>query len=518
MNEQANSNTNFVSIVADLARRRGYGQHIAFVEGDRSITYSELLKRSAGVGAALRNLGITSGTRVTVLMPEGIDFVSIFLGILHTGAVAMPVNAWLGEDAVSQAVTMADSDVTVVGGGTTTTVGQILRAEDLLDRASETEAAPTLVGPEDFAIGLFTSGTTGPAKVCYHTHGDILAISAGAGEAIGILPEDVCMSASGLHFSYGLGNLVFFPLLRGATSALTGLSRRMTADEAFDKITAYNVTVFSAIPSYFLRLLNSPRSPELTTLRIAATGGEVLGKTLEDRLRAAFGPHGLVNIFGSTEIGHAVVVNRSADYVAGATGRVVDGYEVRVIDSDGRPCPQGTVGALQAKGPSISVGVKRGNEDPRRVIHEWFSMGDAARINADGTVSVLGRMEDIETIGGVPVYPAEVESEILAIDGVTEAAVFVASVDEAPSLVALIVTSDPPTSADPGTLWEAIAQRMRGKRAPDVVHLVGELPHLSGGGKLARRTIREEWRQLIRTSEAPESHRPEAVEAVVADG
>ena len=92
MNEQANSNTNFVSIVADLARRRGYGQHIAFVEGDRSITYSELLKRSAGVGAALRNLGITSGTRVTVLMPEGIDFVSIFLGILHTGAVAMPVN------------------------------------------------------------------------------------------------------------------------------------------------------------------------------------------------------------------------------------------------------------------------------------------------------------------------------------------------------------------------------------------------------------------------------------------
>lgn len=131
-------------------------------------------------------------------------------------------------------------------------------------------------------------------------------------------------------------------------------------------------------------------------------------------------------------------------------------------------------------------------------------IGDLARTLApddQGSVVKVGRM-----------------AEILAIDGVTEAAVFVASVDEAPSLVALIVTSDPPTSADPGTLWEAIAQRMRGKRAPDVVHLVGELPHLSGGGKLARRTIREEWRQLIRTSEAPESHRPEAVEAVVADG
>ena len=497
MNRQLHNNSNYLSLLTDLTHEHSRENSTALVENGSSVTYAELLQRTARISNSLRCLGLVRGTRVTILLPEGIDSVSIILGALHAGIVAIPINPWLGEQAVLQAISMADPAFTVVGNGDHKGIGKVLHAKDLLCGDRTTENEPESVSPDDIAIGLFTSGTTGVSKICYHTYDDILTINRCVGDEIGIRPTDVCMSASGLHFSYGLFNLIFFPLMRGAITVLTGLSRRMTADEVFDYISAHNVTFFSAIPSFFLRLINSPRAEELRVLRVVATGGEVLGKTLENRLRDTFGSEGLINIFGSTEIGHAVVVNRASDYAPGVTGRVVPGYDLRVVDSSGRPCRSGVAGELEVKGPSITMGVNNGNDRPRRKVNEWYAMGDAARINKDGTVSVLGRLEDIEIIDGLQIYPAEIESEILASGGISEAAVFVAPVDDVPSLIGILTLIDEDMCLSSASIREFIASRLGSKRTPDFIYTVSELPHLSGGGKLARKTIRQNWQKLI---------------------
>ena len=143
---------------------------------------------------------------------------------------------------------------------------------------------------------------------------------------------------------------------------------------------------------------------------------------------------------------------------------------------------------------------------PRRMINECYAMGDAARIDEDGIVTVLGRFEDIETLEGESIYPAEIESEFVALDEVSEAAVFVAEVNGRQSLLALLVLNDSRTE-------EAVnlttIHRLRSKPAPNIIYVVPELPHLSGGGKLARNFIKRNWKELV-TSLYPNFNRTRA--------
>ncbi len=148
---------------------------------------------------------------------------------------------------------------------------------------------------------------------------------------------------------------------------------------------------------------------------------------------------------------------------------------------------------------------------PRRMINEWYAMGDAARIDEDGIVTVLGRFEDIETLEGESIYPAEIESEFVALDEVSEAAVFVAEVNGRPSLLALLVLNDSRTeeAVNLTTIHEIIRRRLRSKPAPNIIYVVPELPHLSGGGKLARNFIKRNWKELV-TSLYPNFNRTKA--------
>ena len=148
---------------------------------------------------------------------------------------------------------------------------------------------------------------------------------------------------------------------------------------------------------------------------------------------------------------------------------------------------------------------------PRRMINECYAMGDAARIDEDGIVTVLGRFEDIETLERESVYPAEIESEFVALDEVSEAAVFVAEVNGRPSLLALLVLNDSRTeeAVNLTAIHEIITRRLRSKPAPNTIYVVPELPHLSGGGKLARNFIKRNWKELV-TSLYPNFNRTKA--------
>ncbi|MGX2994996.1 class I adenylate-forming enzyme family protein [Streptomyces sp. JNUCC 64] len=481
---------NLAELLAGAARAHDWLDRRAYLVDGRSYLFSEVYEGAGRAAAAYAARGVGPGDRVLLALPDGIDFVRAFLGALRLGAVAVPVNSLLHQAELTRAAKIAEPALIVAApdlaghfpARLVLTVGE-LRAP------TPTPPPYAPVTPDTPAFAAFTSGTTSDPRLCFHTHGDPAVFSAAAGEAIGVGPDDTGFSVSRLYFSYGLGNALFFPLLRGATTVLS--PRRATEDDALRIIREHGVSVFYGQPTFYARLLDHPDHPVLATLRTAVVAGEVLPESLEARLRTLLGDR-LLNIFGTTEIGHALLANGPTAVRDGTLGRVLPPYRLRIVDGTGTPVPPGTEGSLQVAGPTIGPGVQRGGAAPLRLTpEEWYTTGDAATADAEGYVRVHGRLDDIEIVGGQNVHPTETEDLLAAHPDVVEVAVVsVRRPGGATSLRAYAVLrpgSDPET-VTAGLLATARAELTWYKVPEDVVRVTA-LPR-NPTGKLLRRAVR----------------------------
>lgn len=485
------SNDNFASIARNAATQGGWLHKTAVREGDRHCSFAELFDQAGRVASVLTAHAVMPKARVVLWLPESISFVASFLGTVQIGAVAVPISPALTLDQFLEQVAMACPDAIITDASQCTSVRErvacsVLSLEHLEQITPLREVCA--VDRHDYAFGVFTSGTTGAPKICLHTHGDIACVQQVAGNAIGIDARDVCLSASGMHLAYGLGNALFFPLLAGSTSVLAPLSRRMTPEEALFLIDQHQVTVFSAIPSIFAKMLLAPHADHLSRLRRAITAGETLNAPLERRILEKV-PGGLVNVFGTTELGHGVIINTAHDYRSARAGRVHPPYEIRVVDEAGNELAHGQRGALQVKGPSISIGVRDGRELPQRITDDWYATGDVAAILDDGYVEVLGRIDDMEVIGGVKVYPSEIETILMELDAISHVAVCGVTVSGAYQLASFIVLKQG-HALTPDGVQHHLKGRLAEEMIPRLHFFVDALPYITGG-KLSRRALRE---------------------------
>ncbi|MCX4660592.1 class I adenylate-forming enzyme family protein [Streptomyces uncialis] len=481
---------NLAELLAATARAHGWLGRRAYVVEGRSYLFSEVHEGAGRAAAAFIARGLGPGSRILIAVPDGIDFVRAFLGALHIGAVAVPVNSGLHAAELTRAAALAEPAAIVSAPELARhfPAPLVLTPGEL--RTPSPGAPPyARVGADSLAFAAFTSGTTSDPRLCFHTHGDPEVFSRAAGEAIGIGPDDTGFSVSRLYFSYGLGNSLFFPLLRGATTVLS--PRRATEDDTLKAVEEHGVTVLYGQPSFYARLLDHPAHGVLATLRAAVVAGEVLPPVLERRLRAILGDR-LLNIFGTTEIGHALLANGPHGIREYTLGRVLPPYRLRIVDDHGDEVPAGTEGRLQVAGPTIGPGVARGGAEPARLTpDEWYTTGDAATVDADGYVSVHGRLDDIEIVGGQNVHPTEIEDLLTAHPAVREAAVVsVRRAGGATSLRAYAALHD---GARPGAVTAELLATARSRltwyKVPDDVLIVPELPR-NPTGKLLRRAVR----------------------------
>lgn len=479
-----------MNLVDELRGRADTGSWLdrpAYEVDGSMLTHADVYDGAARVAGALVGAGVRAGDRVVLLLDDGPDFVLAFLGAVHAGAVAVPINPRLHRDELHQVLGTARPalvvcrpvDVRSVTGFAVTTFAE-------LDGAQPVPTTPRAA--DDQAYATFTSGTTGAPKLCPHLHGDPFVYDRSYSvPVLDLRPDDVVHSVSKMYFAYGLGNSLLHPLMRGCRVVLN--PDPPLVDDVLAIVDKYNVTMLFAVPTFYSRLMAHPGSDRLANLRVAGSGGEVLAPGLEERLSEVLGNR-LLHGIGTTEVGQAFAHNTPTSWRAGTAGRALPPHEMRVVDEHGDPVEPDVVGRLQVRGPTVTLGIGADGE-PKRT-DDWYSTGDLASIDADGFLRVTGRLDDIENVGGIKVHPLEVENLFITHPLVREAAVCAVVHDD--GLVQLrgyVVRADGPLGDDElADELIALARRhLTAYKVPRKVVFVPSLPR-TGSGKLRRHVVR----------------------------
>ena len=491
----------------------GRGGRTAFRFAGRAVTYAEVALRANRLGNALLARGVQMEQRVLLALPDRPEFAEAFWGAMKIGAVPVPVGdglpaeelAFMLQDSRARAVVASDTAaaavltvrarcpsleaVIAVGGRRR----GALEYERLLERASP-ELAAADTSRDDVALWGYTSGSTGPPKAAVHLHHDLVYSAELVGRGtFGIEPDDLIFSASKLHFAFGLGNSLYFPALVGAASLL--VPERLEPERVFELIAAERPTVLFAVATVYRRLLQvdgAERRFDLSSLRLCVSSGEALPPALFHGWKSRFG-HELLDVVGSTEALHDYLANRPGEARPGSSGRVIPGYEARLVDDEGRPVAPGLVGQLLIKGDSTAACYwNRHDRTKATMLGEWLRTGDMFYQDTDGYYYFCGRADDMLKVGGMWVSPVEVEACLAEHAAVLEVAVVGrGDADGLTKPHAYCVLRDGRAGSDAlaAELRESVRRRLGGYKSPRWIDFVAELPKTTTG-KVQRFALR----------------------------
>ncbi len=504
---------NATEYLLDRRLEAGDGGRVAINHEGRDWTYDQVAELTAAVAAALHRTGVRPEERVLQVMVDGPEFVATFLGAMRLGAVAVPVSTMLtgaelgfiaadararvavisGEfAALAERIAAAApelTDLVMVGAGTPALPARV-RLHRFAEWAVPAPAPPTYATWADSpAFWLYTSGTTGQPKAAMHRHADLPFTAERYGQPVlGIGPQDRCFSVARLFFAYGLGNGLTFPFAVGATSILA--SAPPTPARVAALVREQRPTLFFAVPSFYAAILAADL-PEDTfaSVRHGVSAGESLPAPVFHRFRDRFGVEILDGI-GSTEVLHIFISNRAGEIRPGTSGRVVEGYEARLVDDDGAAVGDGEPGHLLVRGESVATGYWCRTAVTRRTFEgEWVRTGDVYVRDREQVFTHAGRSDDMLKVGGIWVSPTEVESTLLEHPDVMEAAVVSEpDADQVPQPVAYVVPA-PGRTVDPQALIDFCRQRMAAFKRPRRVLVVEALPK-TATGKIQRYRLR----------------------------
>lgn len=286
----------------------------------------------------------------------------------------------------------------------------------LADASGGTKPYPT--SASDPCLIAFTSGTTGVPKGAVHTHRDLLAVcDTFSSHILKTTADDVFCCSAPLAFTFGLGGLLLFPLRAGASAVLLAENK---PTDLLAAVQRFRATICLTAPTAYRAMLDEDRF-NLRSLRACVSAGETLPHATFDAFFKKFGIR-LIDGIGSTEMLHIFISAEGVHIKPGATGKVIPGYEARVVDADGNEVPRGTVGWLAVKGPT---GCRYLNDDrqSRYVKNGWNITGDAYRCDADGYFWYQSRMDDLIVSAGYNISAPEVEGALLSHYAVADCAV-----------------------------------------------------------------------------------------------
>ena len=311
-------------------------------------------------------------------------------------------------------------------------------------------------------------------------------------EILGIDRNDTHFSAAKLFFAYGMGNAMTFPLWTGGQTVL--FAGRPTPETMFDHIERFRPTLYFGVPTLFAAQLSAldRMAPDLSSLRACVSAGEPLPPNIfEQWLQKT--DIGILDGIGTTEVLHIFISNTPSDARPAVSGKVVPGYDARIVNDAGAPVADGETGHLLIRGDSV---MSRYWKQPKRtaevMVDAWIRTGDFYSCDAHGYFTCCGRSDDMLKVGGIWVSPVEIEAQLARNDAVQEAAV-VGRLDES-GLVkpeAFVVLKD--LSAVPEKLAEELKEFCKDGLArykyPRWIHFVDDLPK-TATGKIQRFKLR----------------------------
>jgi len=423
---------------------------------DQTYTYRDAAGMSSRVGNALRAAGVAMEDRVLIVLPDCPEFVWSWFGAARIGAVITMVNPLLPADdyryyleytraraaivheSFIKPFVEAAQDATYLRA---TLVVQNENAvdEELIDpKHSRTRffsfsesvmAQPEVCAPanthrDDIAIWLFTSGSTGHPKGAVHLQHDLpYNTEVFAKRTMGVNENDLTVSVPKLFFGYATGTNLLFPFSVGGATAL--FAERSTAEKMFEVIERYRPTVLTTVPTMINAMLNAEDAGarDISSIRFCYSAGEALPIELYHRWQEVFGVE-ICDGIGSAEMFHIYITNRPGDVKPGTLGRIVEGYEAKIVDAEGKQVPTGEMGTLKIKGDSAALCYWNAHEKSKETFAgDWCTSGDQFHVDEDGCYWYHGRTDEMLKVSGVFVAPAEIENCLLQHEAIMECAV-----------------------------------------------------------------------------------------------
>ncbi len=421
----------------------GRADKVAIVSDEGGeVTYGQLVERVNRCGNALLGLGAARGDRVLMLIKDAPEFFYVFWGAIKAGLVPVPINTILRakdyrfmlEDSGCFALvyspeyaTEAEAALDQASPGPVCalrTEGPGATLASLMAQAGG-ELSPSPAKAEDECFWLYSSGSTGAPKGTVHCHRDMVFTSlCFARGVLGVGEGDVFFSAAKLFFAYGLGNGMYFPLWVGGTAVLS--AARPTPDSTFAVIERFRPSLYFGVPTLYAAQLAALErgGRDFSSLRACVSAGEALPGDILRRWKEETGLEILDGI-GSTEMLHIFICNRPGQAMPGSSGRLVEGFEARVVDGQGKDLADGDAGRLLVRGGSTA---KRYWNNPAKtagtmLADGWLDTGDTYYRDHDGFFFYCGRNDDMLKVGGIWCSPFEIEAKMIEHPEVLEAAV-----------------------------------------------------------------------------------------------
>jgi 2-aminobenzoate-CoA ligase len=358
-----------------------------------------------------------------------------------------------------------------------------------LAAAKDTGFASVPTAADDVAMIAFTSGTTGQPKAAMHFHRDLLAAAdTFSAHVLRPEPDDLFAGTPPLAFTFGLGALLIFPLRAGAAALLL---EKATPAELADHVAAHGVTVLSTAPTAYRAMLAAGKAAQLRGLRRPVSAGEHLPHSTWRAFYDATGVK-IIDGIGSTEMLHIFISSADDEIRPGSTGRAVPGYEAAILDSEGKPVPDGTPGRLAVKGPTGCLYLA--DDRQRSYVQDgWNLTGDTYVRDTDGYYWYQARSDDMIISGGYNIAGPEIEEVLLGHPDVAECGVVGVPDDTRGQIVkAYVVLREgaPGGEAKAVELQDYVKQRIAPYKYPRAVQFLAALPR-TNTGKLQRFRLRD---------------------------
>jgi len=475
--------------------------------GDRAISYAELDRAVRGVATRLQERGIGPGDRVALLVPNVPEFTIAYFGILYAGAVVVPINVLAATPEVTYYLEDAGARLLIVhplfeevgrAGAAPPGVPVVLATSEVgPDTLGELAAGEPIgqlhpTSPQDAAVVLYTSGTTGKPKGAELTHSNLLLnctvvvprllpATDTAHRALATLP---------LFHSFGQTVIQNGMIAQGGSYSLLP---RFDPEQAFQLIESDRLTLFAGVPTMYFALLHhrGDRAYDVSSLRGCLTGGapmpvEVL-YAFEEKFNVA-----ILEGFGLSETSPVASFNvLSKPRKPGSIGYPVWGVEMCIVDETDQPLPDGEHGEICIRGHNVMKGYLNRPEANKEALRGgWFHSGDIGHRDADGCYWIVDRKKDMILRGGFNVYPREVEEVLYQHEAVAEAAVIGVPHESHGEEVKAVVALKPDAKVTAEELQSFCKDRLAAYKYPRIFEFRDTLPKGSTG-KILKRELRD---------------------------
>ncbi|MGM0509611.1 MAG: AMP-binding protein [Thermoplasmatota archaeon] len=512
-----------------------YPDKEAIIFEDRRITYKELNEQAERLAHFLKKRGIGKGDKVAIWLPNLPEWVVAWFAIPKLGAVVVPTDPWLKSGEIEYMFGDSDTKAVITSekAGKYNFLDILEKVAPKLDELDtivllegESDEMPTVnyddaleegkgwrddeeylsnketLEPDDVTFILYTSGTTGKPKGVQLTHYQIVKNAHDQGKILHTSDEDKLVIP--VPFSHCFGNVMSITLTVVFGGTMLPLLE-FHPKKALELVEEEKATMIHGVPTMFIRELELSKEGDYDTSSLRT--GIMAGSSCPvETMKSVINDLGCnVSItYGLTEASPGVTMTRFDDSIEDrvqTVGRVMPDQEIKVVDDSGEEVEPGETGELLVKGYNVMVGYyKEPNQTEETIENGWLHTGDLAEMDERGYVKIVGRKKDMVIVGGVNVYPREIEEYLIENPEIQEVAVVGVPDEDLGEVVAAAVVPTENADLTPQDVVDFLYGRVASSKVPRYVSVGVDLP-VSGRGKVQKFKLRDNLTEMVEEGE-----------------